>query len=360
MTGTPIQNSLDDLRSLLKFLHFQPFAAQSFFEKHIIEPLRSGSHDSFRNLKLLLRVICLRRNASYLQLPRAETEVVPITLTPEERAVYDGILADCQAEFDRIVSTKSEIKKYNALFTTIMKLRQLCNHGTVRGLRAAIPRSPMLFDKRRRLKKQQISTDRELFCEFCGGEDEDTAPLVDSLETCPECYRCLKSPEASLPRTSISWLSPASPLSSLAPSTSASPSSTPQSPSPMSPNSSFGLQEGYSSKLVAVVDNIQKSLNNSKRQAPSPTYKFEIKTSLSYHSLVFTSWRSTLDILAHLLTDRGIPWLRIDGQVSFSDRSEILSKFSRDSNIPILLISIGTGAVGYDSQPMLTQNYFTY
>ena len=85
-----------------------------------------------------------------------------------------------------------------------------------------------------------------------------------------------------------------------------------------------------------------------------------MRISLSYHSLVFTSWRSTLDILAHMLTDRGIPWLRIDGQVSFSDRSEILSKFSRDSNIPILLISIGTGAVGYDSQPMLTQNYFTY
>ncbi|RYP37998.1 hypothetical protein DL767_002726 [Monosporascus sp. MG133] len=111
LTGTPIQNSLADLRSLLRFLHFQPFASQAFFEKHIVEPLRSNSHDSFRNLQLLLRIICLRRNAGYLHLPPAETEEVAISLTPEETAVYDGILADCQAEFDKIVSGKSEIRK---------------------------------------------------------------------------------------------------------------------------------------------------------------------------------------------------------------------------------------------------------
>jgi SWI/SNF-related matrix-associated actin-dependent regulator of chromatin subfamily A3 len=69
---------------------------------------------------------------------------------------------------------------------------------------------------------------------------------------------------------------------------------------------------------------------------------------------VFTSWRSTLDILANMLTDRGIPCLRIDGRVSFSDRLEILSKFREDPNTPVLLMSIETGAVGYGSRPMLT------
>ncbi|OCL05964.1 hypothetical protein AOQ84DRAFT_322110 [Glonium stellatum] len=168
LTGTPIQNSLDDLRSLLRFLQFQPFAKQAFFEEHIVEPLRSDSHDSFRNLKLLLRTICLRRNADYLHLPPKETKEVFITLTPEEREVYDRILKGCQAEFDRIVSTKSETKKYNVLFTTIMMLRRLCNHGTL-----------------------QVAPPSWLFCEVCGGEDENIVTLLGSLETSPECSRCL-------------------------------------------------------------------------------------------------------------------------------------------------------------------------
>lgn len=75
---------------------------------------------------------------------------------------------------------------------------------------------------------------------------------------------------------------------------------------------------------------------------------------LSNYSLVFTSWRSTLDILANMLAVRGIPYLQIDGRVSFSDRLEILSKFREYPNIPVLLMSIETGAVGYGSRLMLT------
>ncbi|RYP69277.1 hypothetical protein DL770_008287 [Monosporascus sp. CRB-9-2] len=268
LTGTPIQNSLADLRSLLRFLHFQPFASQAFFEKHIVQPLRLNSHDSFRNLQLLLRSICLRRNAGYLHLPPAETEEVTISLTSEETAVYDGILADCQAEFDKIVSGKSEIRKYNVLFITIMKLRRLCNHGT---LQAATATYPTPSRKARRSKKQQMSPDAELFCDFCSREDEDSATLLDRLETCPECSRCLESQEASLPQPLMNRPSPASPPSSLAPSAPASRGSTPQYLLPMSPDSSFGLQAGYSSKLVTVTDNIQKLLNDSKNDSKKLT-----------------------------------------------------------------------------------------
>ncbi|RYP79693.1 hypothetical protein DL769_002811 [Monosporascus sp. CRB-8-3] len=268
LTGTPIQNSLADLRSLLRFLHFQPFASQAFFEKHIVEPLRLDSHDSFRNLQLLLRAICLRRNAGYLHLPPAKTEVVTISLTSEETALYDGILADCQAEFDKIVSSKSEIRKYNVLFITIMKLRRLCNHGT---LQIATPTYPTPSRKARRSKMQQMSTDTELFCDFCSREGEDSATLLDGLEMCPECSRCLESQEASLSQPLTNGPSPASPPSSLAPSASASRGSTPQYLSPMSPDSLFGLQAGYSSKLVAVTDNIQKSLNESNKDSKKLT-----------------------------------------------------------------------------------------
>ena len=160
-----------------------------------------------------------------------------------------------------MVSNRSEIKKYNVLFTTIMKLRRLCNHGT---LQTATLSCSTPSGKKKRSKSEHISTDLVL-CEFCSGEDEDTAALLESLDTCPECSRCLRSQEASLFHLPMKRPYPNSPPGSPAPWASANRSPTPQSLSSMTPNSSGGLPAGHSSKVVAIIDNIQKSLNGSKR-----------------------------------------------------------------------------------------------
>jgi hypothetical protein len=141
-----------------------------------------------------------------------------------------------------------------------MKLRRLCNHGTLQAATTGCSTSSRM---RQISRKEQNSNSGELFCEFCGG-DEDIAILTDGLEMCPECSRCLGSQEASGPQPSTNGLTPASQPSSLSLSASGSQNSTPQPPSPMSPNS-FGFQAGHSSKLTAVTDNIQKSLHDSKK-----------------------------------------------------------------------------------------------
>lgn len=64
------------------------------------------------------------------------------------------------------------------------------------------------------------------------------------------------------------------------------------------------------------------------------------------YSIVFTSWQSTLDILANILRTRGVQSLQIDGRVPFKERTALLSKFRDDSAIRVLLMSINTGGVG--------------
>ena len=68
---------------------------------------------------------------------------------------------------------------------------------------------------------------------------------------------------------------------------------------------------------------------------------------LNVNSIVFTSWCHTLNILARMLSTRGIQAVQIDGRVPYASRSMILSTFSNDPTIRVLLMSIGTGAVGY-------------
>lgn len=238
LTGTPIQNSLEDLRSLLKFLRFQPFDGHSFFDKHIVEPLKEDPQEGFQNLRILLRAICLRRGENYLDLPPYETTEVRLSLTPGEMGLYQGILTDCQAQFDAVVSKKSTRSNYTILFTTIMKLRRLCNHGSF-----------------------HVSTRDEALCEFCCGDSGETTTFLDGHETCPECSRALKSPNRDSLAPSMRQESSLSPAPSL--SATGSPSRV---SSPATPGMWQSLESGgNSTKLSAVVHNIAESPPGSKR-----------------------------------------------------------------------------------------------
>ncbi|KAF4998446.1 hypothetical protein FDECE_11787 [Fusarium decemcellulare] len=301
LTGTPIQNSLDDLRSLLKFLRCRPFDSRSYFDKNIVEPLRQDPHGGFRNLRMLLKTICLRRGEAYLHLPPYEIEEVSITLTQKELTLYSTILTDCRSQFDKMVSNKASIKKYNILFTTIMKLRMLCNHGGA-----------------------HVSTREEALCEFCCGNSKDAATFLDGLETCPECGRALNTQDKSSLVVSTEKMFLASPARS-SPATSLSRASSPSTPGQWDVSD----EACQSSKLSAAIQNISESLPGSK-------------------NLVFTSWRTTLDLLEKMLMEKGIPCRRIDGRVSIFDRSQRLEEFQSDTanRIPVLLLSIETGAVG--------------
>jgi len=71
-----------------------------------------------------------------------------------------------------------------------------------------------------------------------------------------------------------------------------------------------------------------------------------VRRHLPIPSLVFSYWTSTLGLLEGLLQQRNICFLRIDGQVTYNERLRILASFSKDPDIAVLLMSIGTGSVG--------------
>lgn len=261
LTGTPIQNSLQDLRSLTRFLGHAPLMDAKLFEKHIIDPMRTESEgaDQFRNLQLLLRVICLRRSEECINLPPSVTEIVPIILSDQETAAYDKILVDCQKEMERQVCTSLNPNKSLVLFATIMKLRRLCNHGTItQG--SADRLSPTLSGKH--LKSDRVlDVGGDESCGFCNTADEDSGAL-DGMDQCPQCG---------------SWLNTSGKVSAqeygmqLSPSPSymneQSCSSRTPTPSLLSGTASVIGVPGYSSKLNAVAQNIQNSCGspNSKR-----------------------------------------------------------------------------------------------
>jgi SWI/SNF-related matrix-associated actin-dependent regulator of chromatin subfamily A3 len=65
-----------------------------------------------------------------------------------------------------------------------------------------------------------------------------------------------------------------------------------------------------------------------------------------FFSIVFSFWKKSLDLVAYYFTARGIPLVRIDGSVSLAERRKVLSDFHAKQEIRVLLMTLGTGAVG--------------
>lgn len=231
LSGTPISNSLDDLRSLLAFLQFHPFSDANLFRKHIIEPLCTDSPDQFRNLRMLLHAICFRRTAELLSLPSHLTEEVAITLSSREDEMYKEILAQSQKEYENIANMKSSKKKHTVLFTVTMQLRRLCNHGTFQQLPNTDPN----------LLKPDAQS--KPLCEYCYVDNADLGFASDTLTVCPECSRALGHELGAASTHGV------------------------QSPSllPFTPCSPSAGLMGCSAKLNAVVDNIQRTPVSAKK-----------------------------------------------------------------------------------------------
>ncbi|EXL54499.1 hypothetical protein FOCG_05365 [Fusarium oxysporum f. sp. radicis-lycopersici 26381] len=320
LTGTPIQNSFDDLRSLLKFLRFEPFCQSNVFEQHIVKPFREDSpngNDESRNLKIMLKFCCLRRTQAKLGLPASTIKRIDVTPTETEKSMFTSILDQCREDFDKMAGKEGSSKKSNILFSAIMKLRRVCNHGAIPISACSSKRTNQLIVPKTK-GKASISPSAEPACEFC---DERTGnfDLLGGLDSCPICGRLqFEMKDESL---------------SLAPSPSPTPSmmdlDTPDPPTrEFSPQSSNYVKQP-SSKMSAVINNIKSSCLDA-----------------SSKSVVFSSWRDTLDILATMLGAEGIAFVQVDGRNPLVGRTELLSKFCQDPVIRVLLISINTGAVG--------------
>lgn len=103
------------------------------FKRLIISPLLTGKPESTLNIRRLLDAVCLRRMIGLLELPKAQYQTQPITLSPNERYIYDEILQKSLEEIELAVCTKSPGTAYGSIMRAILRTRMLCDHGTYLG-----------------------------------------------------------------------------------------------------------------------------------------------------------------------------------------------------------------------------------
>ncbi|KAL3293750.1 DNA repair protein rad5 [Colletotrichum asianum] len=298
LNGTPIQNKLDDIAALAAFLQLQPFPTKNSFQKGVLDPLSQGGKDFSKPLRSWLRAVCIRRTEKLLELPDSTEETIQVTMSQEEKKLDEQVLQQSKREIDDVVSKGKSIKKYNILFTAILRMRMLCNSGTF----------PKPANSQKYLGDGQA---KETGCEQCAvSNDEDTALLLTTSQFCPDCGR------------SLQFASPGSNTGSSRGSNSPLPGCSPA----LSEILSFST--GHSAKLSAVLDRIRAS-------------------GFACKHIVFSYWTSTLDLLSSLLDNVAMNHVQVDGRTGYTERSRRLQQFRENHDTPVLLMSIETGALGY-------------
>ena len=136
MTGTPIQNKLDDLFSLIHFLKLEPWSDYIWWNTYINKPHEKNDPVVYQILQTILKPVLLRRTKKtqnskgelIIELPEKVSKIEYVTLSKEEKDIYDSLFCKTKTEFDKFVAEGTVISHYAHIFSLILRLRQVCDH----------------------------------------------------------------------------------------------------------------------------------------------------------------------------------------------------------------------------------------
>jgi SNF2 family DNA or RNA helicase len=142
LSGTPIQNKIEDIWALFKFLRIDPVDQKETFANLIGGPCKIGDSVGVARLQLVMRACTLRRTKDskdesgkkVLEVPPRHDQVVKLQFSEQERAAYDEAkqigaekLEEYQAQAQE-KGTKAKGSSLRNVLQHLLRLRQICDH----------------------------------------------------------------------------------------------------------------------------------------------------------------------------------------------------------------------------------------
>ncbi|OHE93465.1 SNF2 family domain-containing protein, partial [Colletotrichum orchidophilum] len=216
LSGTPMQNNLEELQSLIKFLRIKPYDDLREWKEQIEKPLKNGKgHVAIGRLHSLLRCFMKRRTKEILKEDGAlnpggkpikageksttgfkvtERKVLTVatTFSPAERRFYTRLEARADKSIERMLQGK--INYANAL-VLLLRLRQACNHPKLLEGKLEKDSDALSTDAAPKTARGDIDSLAEMFggmgivtktCDICG-YDLPRNVTNSGKNTCQEC-----------------------------------------------------------------------------------------------------------------------------------------------------------------------------
>ncbi|KAJ9151030.1 Transcription termination factor 2 [Coniochaeta hoffmannii] len=202
LTGTPMQNNLDELQSLIHFLRVQPYDDLAEWRAHIDLPMKKGQgHIAIRRLHSLLRCFMKRRTKEVLKeegallpggkkaldeaaakakregkeytAPKSafkitERKVVTVAteFSPAEREFYDQLEARADKSIEKMMQGK--VNYANAL-VLLLRLRQACNHPRLTEAKVDKDRDALAAETAAQPERKVVDADVDDLADIFGG-----------------------------------------------------------------------------------------------------------------------------------------------------------------------------------------------
>lgn len=380
VTGTPVQNRLDDLGALIKFLRIKPFDEKGGFTQFILSPFKTADPDILPKLRLLVDSITLRRLKDRIDLPARHDQIVRLKFSEEEQILYDWFAKDSDSKMRIIASEKKKSlggKSYAHVLRAILRLRQICAHGKellkeddlkmTEGLsmnnaidlededdgRPAIT-ARQAYEMLSLSKESDVDTCAQCARQICSrdgvveeipdGKDDIIGYMLPCYQiVCRECSVDFKQEMAKKATSDKHFVCPFCEqylrLTYFELTQSgfdeAEEAKTAAKNNPTHAKL-IGRYGGPHTKTKALVH----SLLRSKIESQANPDERPIK------SVVFSGWTDHLDLIGIALDDNHIKYTRLDGQMTRTKRTAALDAFRDDPDVPVILISIGAGGLG--------------
>jgi superfamily II DNA or RNA helicase len=133
LTGTPMENSVSDLWSIMDFLMPGYLGSHDSFKHNYEIPISRGGPESEvpqTKLRRKLHPFLLRRLKTEVakDLPEKIQKITSCSLTTDQRMVYNELLKASQTKIADMVSKNGFNKSRMEILATLMRLRQVCCH----------------------------------------------------------------------------------------------------------------------------------------------------------------------------------------------------------------------------------------
>lgn len=131
LTGTPVENHLDELFALLNLTVPRLFAHRTQFRRRFVRPIEEGSAAAAARLRDAVEPVVLGRKKIHVaaSLPAKIHSDLLCDLTAEQERVYDAVLAEALDE-----GFGSGLQRQGRVLAALTHLKQVCNHpGLISG-----------------------------------------------------------------------------------------------------------------------------------------------------------------------------------------------------------------------------------
>lgn len=283
LTGTPLQNNLLELMSLLIFVMPSLFAGKqadikSLFSKNPKGDKKDGEQPLFereqiKNAKEIMRPFVLRRLKTQVlrDLPDKKDEIIRCALIEKQQSMYNKLVAQFSAE-------ASEIDGVNGI-GMMMQLRKLANH-------------PLLVRDYYDEKKLKAIANR--LVKEPGYKQKNPEYVFEDL---------IWTPDYQINQLTRIYKSIAG----------------------------FGIPQELIPQAGKLKE-LDKLLPQLKRD--------------DHRVLIFSQFTMILDILEEYLTIRGQTFLRLDGSTPVTERQTLINEYTQDPSIFVFLLSTRAGGLG--------------